>query len=377
MNREEQLDYLIDRRQQEQVQAAEVTNELHVRLAAAEMLIPYQKMEVPPAVAQGIEQSMRKHIQRQTQITAPVHFPASPQLLKSPRRKRRLFMPFLSAAILLILLGMGAFTAMVHALPGDPLYGARQKGDQFVLIFAASPSDRAKETISQLQGALTDLETVVGDGRSSDAVQQALQTVIIQTKTAQAAVAALATGSVRASVEPDLMNALRSENQTLRALLNNVNWSTRLAFTQQLGVIGQSVPMIKQVSISQQSNDTLIVTITGAHFAPQARLVIDGQSRGTTSQQTLTELVETISQEDWQSDTALIGVLNPDGTAVQVQVVFHENKDQQPEDGDGHGGKSGSGSGSGSSGSHDSTPSPGDEHGGSGKGGSGGKGSDG
>jgi hypothetical protein len=240
------------------------------------------------------------------------------------------------------------------------------------LLFANSPSARAEAHIDELRNALNDLATVVRAGRGPEAIQQVLNTVTTQTQDAQASVAAVPPGSARDGVRQERASVLVAEDRTLRALLKKVNWSIRVALTQQLEAIGQSVPRIKQVSVSQQKDGTLVVTVTGMNFAPQAILILNGRPQGIFGQQTTGQMVGTMSQSNWGDDTQMIGVLNPDGTATQIQVVFHDTDDQQQQKGgDDHGGQNGLGSG------RNSTPTSGDDHGGSGKGGFGGKGSDG
>ncbi len=81
------------------------------------------------------------------------------------------------------------------------------------------------------------------------------------------------------------------------------------------------------------------------------------------------EPFEDLANETGEESVQTIGVLNPDGTATELRVVFHVNDDhQQQEGGDDHGGRSSPGR---------STPTPGDDCDGSGRRGSGRKGSDG
>ncbi|HET8846769.1 MAG TPA: hypothetical protein VFN35_35230 [Ktedonobacteraceae bacterium] len=376
MNREDQLDSLITALQQEKELSSDFTDEIRVRLAAAGRLARYQEINVPLALAEGVERRLRRYIRQQARVVSPrsLHMVAHPVPFSRFRGRQRLWKSLLGAAILLFLLCVGTLTVAAYALPGDPLYGVKQARNQFILLFTTSSSARASNTISQLQGALNDLEDVVKDGRSSGVIQQALNAVIAQTKAAQMAVANMPAGSLHTGMQQDLANVLLAENQTLRALLNKVSWSMRLAFTRQLGSIGQAVPTIKQVIVSRQSSDTLAVTVIGTNFAPQAQLVINGQLQENVGQQNPTQLIGTFNRHEWKDSGQMVGVLNPDGTAVQMQVIFHDNGGEQ-EGGDDSGGHGGHGSDNG-------TPTPGDDHGGPGKGGSGnggsgGKGSDG
>lgn len=372
MKREEQLNHLIEMRQRDENPSNEVSDELRGRLAAAEMLARYQEIDVPLALAESIEKRVRVQIRQQARNSPPARLHVFPQPVPRRRNRHRLWKPLLSAAVLLLLLCIGTLTAAASALPGDPLYGIKQAGNQFVLIFATSPSARAQNTIGQLHSALNDLEMVVKDGRSPAVMQQALNIVAAQTKAAQMAVATVPNGTLHDSAQQNLASALRGESQTLRGLLNKVSWSMRLAITQQLGAIGQAIPTITRVNVSQQNSETLVITVTGTHFASQTRLAVNGQLQDVSIQQTPTQLVVSLNRHNWREDAQMIGVLNPDGTATQVRVVFHGHDDQQEggnDNGDDHGGHGGSGPGG-------STPTPGDDHGGSGKGGSGGKGSD-
>lgn len=362
MNHDEQPDRLNETSQRGEGRLSDVSDEVLVRLAVAGMLTQYQDIDVPQAMAERIEKLVRAHIRQQAPASAPTRLRSLIRHATPSGRRRRTWRTLLSvAALLLLLLCIGTFTAAAHTLPGDPLYGVKQAENQFALFFANSPSTRAENTIGQLRNALNDLQTVAAAGRDSGVIQQTLDVVIAQTKSSQAAVAAVPAGPARDKARQDLASVLATEDQVLRALLDNVNWSTRVMFTLQLGVIGQAVPTIKQVSVSQQSGGILVVTVTGTNFTQQARLVINGQPQGMFSQQTATRLVGNMSQNNWRDDAQMVGVLNPDGTATQMQVVFHSSDD--------HGGRGGPGSGG--------TPTSGDDHGGSGKGGSGGKGSDG
>ena len=69
----------------------------------------------------------------------------------------------------------------------------------------------------------------------------------------------------------------------------------RLAFTQQLGALGDPVPTVTHVMVHAQSNGTLLFTLTGTHFAPHAELLIDGRSGGMVSQSTSQQLVAVVS----------------------------------------------------------------------------------
>jgi hypothetical protein len=352
MNREEQLDVLIERSARREMPHARASDEVMVRLAAAETLAHLQGVVVPPALTERVEARLRARIHGQTLQTGKV-FP----LPHAPARRRR-WLTLLSAAVLVLLLvSIGTLTAAARSLPGDALYGLKQVEDRSALVFTGSPRARAEAEIGQLRSALADLRTVVAAGRTQDALQQAVSAVVSKTNDSRAAVAAVS-GADRVAAQHDLDTALSAEEQTLRSLLRQVNWPIRVALTQQLGALGDAIPTITQVSVSQQSDDTLLVTVRGTNFAPTAELVINGEPQGRGQQSTTTQLIVVISEASWQHEAQAIGVLNPDGTAAQTQGVFQgsDDKPNQQPGGDDHGGKSTPGPGT--------TPTAGDDNGG-------------
>ncbi len=201
----------------------------------------------------------------------------------------------------------------------------KQAEHQFTLTFAGAPQDRASLQIDQLRGALVDLSTVVNDGRDDDAIRLALDTVAAKTNDSREAVAALSAGPERATAQRSLDGVLAGEEQTLRHLLDHVDWPMRLAFTQQLGALGDPVPTVTHVMLRPQSNGTLLITLTGTHFAPQAELIIDGRPAGMISQTTSEQLVAVISNSAWSPGSYAVGIRNPDGTAAQKVLNEDDN----------------------------------------------------
>jgi hypothetical protein len=229
-------------------------------------------------------------------------------------------------------------TVSAHSLPGDALYGLKQAEHQFTLTFENNPQNRVSAQIDLLRSALVDLGAVVNDGRSDDAIRLALDTVAAKTIACRGAVAAVPAGSEREVAQRDLDSILTEEEQTLRHQLDQVDWPIRLAFTQQLGTLGDPVPTVTHVAIRTQINGMLLITMTGSHFAPQAELIIDGRPAGMVSQTTPEQLVAVISNAAWSPGSYAVGVRNPDGTAAQKVLNVNDNNHSRqgtPESGKG------------------------------------------
>jgi len=326
MNPEEYVDRLLDRRERGERQLPVSNDEVAASLAAAEVLTQLREIDVPSEFASYLELYIRaRSFGQQTSNALPVVHPRSRagthRFLARPA-----WTAVLGIAAVLLVACIGLLTASARSLPGDTLYGVKQAENQLTLTFAGGPQDRASAQIEQLQSALLDLRTVVTEGRADDAIRLALASIAANTDASRGAVAALPAGAGREAAELGLDGVLAQEEQTVRHLLDQVDWPVRLAFTRQLGALGDAVPTVTQVMVRQESNGTLLITLTGTHFAPHAALVIDGRPRGIVSQSTSQQLVAVLGSSAWSAGPHALGVRNPDGTAAQM-VLGDESDD--------------------------------------------------
>lgn len=343
MKPEEYLDRLIELRQNGVEPLPVANDEIAASLAAAQTVTQLNQIDIPPAFAQKLELAIRsraRDLARQngrilptTQPLDTLCIPGSlgPSRVLNPQRSqpRRVWIAALGIAAMLLVAFVGILTASAHSLPGDALYGLKQAEEQFQINFASNPQDRIGVQIDQLHNALTDLKAVVNGGRGDDVIRMALNIVVDKTNNARGAVAALPAGTDRDTAQGNLDSILTEEDQTLRGLLNPADWPVRLAITGQLGALGDLVPTVTRVTVLTQSNGTLLITLTGTHFAAGARLVIDGKSAGTVTQNTPGRLVAVISNLTGLHGEHEIGILNPDETAAQMAYGKDTDHDQQ------------------------------------------------
>jgi hypothetical protein len=347
MNPEEYLDLLIERHKQGELYVPTINDEVAASMAAVDALAQLNEIHIPQGFANSLELSIRTRarslnaenrwniplaqsggLTEENRLNIlPVQSSSSASSQKLP--KRRAWVNLLRIAAVLIIAGVGVLTASARSVPGDALYSLNQAEKQFTLTLAGAPQNRATVQIDQLQSALIDLNTVVKEGRNNDAIMLALDTVAAKTSDSQEAVAALPAESVRGGTQQALAGALAKEEQTLRQLLNNVDWLVRLAFTQQLGALGEPVPTVTNVVLRTQSNGMIQIILTGSYFAPQAQLMIDGQQNGMVRQSTPTQLIAVSSNAAWSRGTYAIGVRNPDGTAAQLIINADDNNSDQ------------------------------------------------
>jgi len=325
MKPEEYLDRLIESREYGLEPLPLASGEVAAGLAAARTLERLNELDVPPDFARRLELSIRLRSRELARENDSSHADTRPLRLSIPRspRPRRLAMhrawiAALGIAAALVLACAGILTVSAQSLPGDPLYGLKQATEQFQMNFSSSPQDRINAQIDQLHNTLADLNTVVSNRRSDEAIRVALNAIADNTKSAREAVASLPAGTDRDTAQQNLQHALDEEDQTLRSLLTQVDWPIKVAFTQQLGALGDPVPTVTHVTTALQSNGTLLITLTGTHFAPGVRFVIDGQQAGTITASSPEQLIAILNNAVGLSDEHGIGVLNPDGTAAQL-----------------------------------------------------------
>ena len=350
MNPEEYLDRLIEMHEQGESYVPTINDDFAASMAAAEALAQLKDISIPHEFAHNLELSIRARARnlneenrgtisfaqtynlnehkRRTISPVQSQSPVDPQ----PLFKRRAWITLLRVAAVFIIAGIGILTASERSQPGDALYGLGQAEKQFTLTFAGAAQNSANLQIDQLRSAIVDLKTAVNEGRDDGAIKLALATVAAKTSKSQEAVAALPADSTHEEVQEALSSVLAEEEQTLHLLLNNVDWSVRLAFTQQLGTLGESVPTVTNVVVHTQSNGTLLITLTGTYFAPQAQLMIDGLQNGMVSRSIPTQLIAVSGNASWSSGAYAIGIRNPDGTAAQLIINIHNRNNSDQED---------------------------------------------
>jgi hypothetical protein len=332
MTPEEQLDRLIEARKRGALLRPAGEDVLNARLDAADALLHLREIEVPADFADELEVRLRQRIRSLNGSAQHLPFVPRPtsRETRAPRMMGRAWVTALTLVATLVLACVGAFSAAASSRPGDLFYGLKQAGQGVSLILATDPQGKTQVTLSHLQSAVADLSAEVNSGYSDDHVLQALAVVSAKTNESKAAVDALPAGPDRDAAQQALASALADEDQTLRQLLPKLDWPLRVAFTIQLGALGDGVPTITQVTVKHQSNSTFTVTITGSNFTPQTQVLLNSQLKGTITSQNSTQLVVLYY---WAGERHSIGVLNPDGTAAQATLTTGDD-----EGGDDHGG---------------------------------------
>ncbi|MBE3561036.1 MAG: hypothetical protein IMW89_17700 [Ktedonobacteraceae bacterium] len=327
--RDEQFDLLLEQLRSNDAQLPKLNEDDAARIAAAEALARLNQVEIPSVVAQRIEDRVRARIQTLHAQRVTQRRGSQRGMIGSGSFFRRRWILALSVIMVIVLLlfaFLGVTSVAASSLPGDPLYRIKQFEQQVALALAHDETSRASLQITQLHGALNDLVSVVNNKRSDAAITAALNVVAQNTEASQQAVKNLP-ASQQHAVQVQLAGALSKERAVLHRLLPQLDWPQRLAFTHQLGVIGESIPVIEHVTSVARTEHTITLNITGKNFAPGVRPVIDGVQRGSIVQSNTTNVQVVINSSEFSGEeehSHTIGVLNPDGTAAQVQFKQEE-----------------------------------------------------
>ena len=225
--------------------------------------------------------------------------------------------------ILLLIAGTGTLVAAAQAAdPDSPLYTLKRWEQHVQTSFA--PNSPESQAELNLQAARDRLHTLAGLVTPTHAqnYRQALVNLDQQINTAAQAINALPLGSSQRHLSSELATLKADARHTLRSLLPQLVLTERLATTAELGRLGDSVLALKSVEIDLPShpNGQATISITGTGIQAGAQLLVDGRlvdARGSLQNGVYVFVV------NWRGDQHLqsIGVLNPDGTAVQTAAI--------------------------------------------------------
>lgn len=248
--------------------------------------------------------------------------------------------------ILLLIAGTGTLVAAAQATdPKSPLYTLK-RWEQHVQVSLSAPSPESQAELN-LQAARDHLHALAGLATPAHAqnYRQTLVDLDQHINTAAQAINALPLGSSQRQLVSELATLKADARHTLRSFLPQLALTERLATTAELDRLGDSVPALKSVEIDLPShpNGQATISITGTGIQAGAELLIDGR---------LVEVSGSLQNGvyvfvvNWRGDQHLqsIGVLNPDGAAVQTAAITLKKpggNGNGHDNGHGHGGKPG------------------------------------
>ncbi len=292
--------------------------ELESLVAVARRLRTLPQIQVAPDFTEQLERRMLRR--------------AAELRLQRSIRKRRFFpvlrlRPALAGTLgfclLLLILGTGllAFAAQVSN-PANPLY-ALKRLEQHVQI--SLTGDQAGQAMLDLQFARDSLNTLasLSGPAHSAAYGQALVDLDQHLRDAADSINALPAGTQRAQLAEELKGLQGDAIHVLRGLLPELTLPERLATTAQLARLGDTIPQVFNaiVTFPPHPNGHATIALTGRDLQSGAQLLVDGKPTGVTGIFKNGQLIFAFTNWNGARHPHSLGVLNPDGTAVQTTTI--------------------------------------------------------
>jgi hypothetical protein len=312
-------------------------------LAAADALMPLRQAAPSAAFARELEARMlrrARQVAAENPTSTAAAEPARPERVPPPASgqraitragrlgrttsARRLLWAGAIAAMLLFALG-GVFVVAADAQPGGPLYGVRRFEQNIQAQLTTNAADRTQLHLDNAAAALEAFNTAVTQHEHGARLTDALDTFVAEHTAAQSALAGVTDSAAHARLAAALDGQRTQAITDLRAALTAQDWLTRIRFTETLGALGEAVPIVTQVTLSESRDPAdsrgegriTTVTITGQEFQPGAQLLLRGAPVGTTISVSGTTLVAQVrAAAQAVASQGPIAVGNPDGTVA-------------------------------------------------------------
>ncbi len=259
--------------------------------------------------------------------------------------------------ILVLLLGTGMLVVAAQVSnPSSPLYVVKHWEQHVQLSLAGSSADRAELDLQFARDRLNTLAELA-DSAHAEAYRQALVELDQQIGNATQAINTLPAGPDRDRLSGELATLKADARHTLRGFLFRLALPERLATTEELGRLGDSVPHLYSVEITLPAhpNGQTTISITGDDLQPEAQLLVNGgqvETHGSLQIGVYVFVANWTGNQHPQS----IGILNPDGTVAQTTTITLKISGGAG-GGNGNGSDKGGGNGNGG-GKASSTPTP-------------------
>lgn len=292
--------------------------EINELIALAQRLQTAPQLEVAPNFKQQLQ---RRFLRRHAEIK-----------LAQQQRKRTIFSFFHMHPIfrivvsVCILICIASTSLLVLAAqvsnPNNPLYSFKLFEQHIQMTLAGSAEQQAALDLQFAQERLNTLATLTGTAHTEE-YHEALIDFDQRLTTATSAINALPASSQRTQLLNQLANLRSNALQDLHSFLPQLALSERLATTNELARLGESVPHLVSATLilPDHPNESATIVLVGSDIQPGAQLLVDGKlftATGTLKNGQMTFVIA------WRGDQhpQWLGLLNPDGTATQIQATI-------------------------------------------------------
>ncbi len=241
-----------------------------------------------------------------------------PQLL----RMHPVFSVTLALCLLIFFLGSGVLVVAAQVSnPENPLYSVKNWEQQVQVSLANSPASKAALDV-QFAGERLRALTGLASPAQAEAYRQSLTEFEQQLNAAISTIQGLPPGPDRERLSNELASLESDARHSLQGLLPRLALAERLLTTDALGQLGEAIPRLLRVEmvLPAHPDQNATISVTGVNLQPGAQLLVNGQVIGAQSVFQGGAYVFTIGWSSNQQPHS-IGVLNPDGMAVQTAAI--------------------------------------------------------
>jgi hypothetical protein len=205
--------------------------------------------------------------------------------------------------------------------PTNPFYTITRWEQQVQTQLSGSPANQAALDLQFARDQLKTLSSLTGAAHEG-AYQQALVNLDQQLDATASAIKSLPAGTAHDHLTSELASLKTETIQTLRGLLPRLTLAESLETTEELARLGDSVPLLTSAMLTLPAhlNGRATISLLGKQIEVGARLLVNGQviaGNGTLHNGQITFVVDWHGNQSPQS----LGILNPDGTAVQIMAI--------------------------------------------------------
>lgn len=205
--------------------------------------------------------------------------------------------------------------------PGNPLYAVRLWERHMQAQLSGSPAEQAT---LDLQVAREQLDALAGlaNAAHAESYRQGLRDLDLQLNAAATAIGGLPASSSRDHLAGELADLQAEAIRVLRSLLSRLAVPERLATTSELGNLGDTVPLLvgARVQLPAHPGEQATISLQGSDLQAGAHLLINGVVVDASATLQHSQVVFVIAWRGEQRPQSL-GIVNPDGTAVQTRAV--------------------------------------------------------
>ena len=293
--------------------APERVSEIEDLVELARCLQSAPQLQVAPDFATQLE---RRLLRRHAELRLHSGKRRSPFVLL---RARPLLSVALGLCVLFCLLSTSvlAWAAQVSN-PTNPLYALKRWEQHVQVQFASSPAAQATLEMQFAREQLNALDPMA-DPFHAAAYRQGLLDLDQHLRSVSSLIHGLPAGSQHDQLVGELADLQANAIHKLRGLLPRLDLPERLATTDELGHLGDTVPTLTHATLilPAHPNGQAAIVLEGSDLQAGAQLLVNG--RALEASETV-QPGQVIFIADWRGDQHPqgLGILNPDGTAVQT-----------------------------------------------------------